>query len=225
MDIRHSWNAFKTDFSEKYANNKRNYNIIGLSVVAVVGGILFYTLSYKPTQEIKASEKFASMYYYFKTDSTPVVLKGDAKRNIWSATRIADEFGSTVKGREAALCASIALMKEKKFEEALKYLGKTKANDKILSASIIAMKAVCNAELGDIKEAASLYEQAARIDENDFSAMYLKKAGIHYEMTEDFSSALSCYQEIAQKYSTSSEGTDIEKYIGKMKAKLGEFNP
>jgi tetratricopeptide (TPR) repeat protein len=193
MDIRHSWNAFKTDFSEKYANNKRNYNIIGLSVVAVVGGILFYTLSYKPTQEIKASEKFASMYYYFKTDSTSVVLKGDAKRNIWSATRIADEFGSTVKGREAALCASIALMKEKKFEEALKYLGKTKANDKILSASIIAMKAVCNAELGDTKEAANLYEQASRIDDNDFSAMYLKKAGIHYEMSEDFSSALSCY--------------------------------
>ena len=225
MDIRHSWNALKSNFSEKYANNKRNYNIIGLSVVGVVGGILFYSLSYKPSQEIKAAEKFAPMYFYFKSDSTSIVLKGDAKRNIWSAVKIADEYGSTLKGREAALCASIAFMKEKKYEDALKYLGKTKANDKILSASIIAMKAVCNAELGDTKDAAKLYEQAARIDENDFAAMYLKKAGIHYEMSEDFNSALSCYEEIAQKYATSSEGTDIEKYIGKMKAKLGEFNP
>lgn len=225
MDIKHSFNALKADFSEKYANNKRNYNIVGLTIVAVVGGILFYTLSYKPSQETKAAEKFAPMYYYFKSDSTSIVLKGDSKRGIWSAVKIADEYGSTVKGREAALCAAIALMKEKKFEDALKYLGKTKANDKILSASIIAMKAVCKAELGDTKEAASLYEQAARIDENDFAAMYLKKAGIHYEMSEDYSNALNCYQEISQKYSTSSEGTDIEKYIGKMKAKLGEYNP
>jgi hypothetical protein len=70
-----------------------------------------------------------------------------------------------------------------------------------------------------------MFERASSVAENDFSAMYLKKAGVHYEMAGEFKDALRCYNVIADKYSTSSEGSDIDKYVYKMKAKLGELNP
>ena len=111
------------------------------------------------------------------------------------------------------------------FELAKKYLNKVESKDVILNSSVISMKAVCESELENPGKAAKLFEKAALIGENDFSAMYLKKAGIHYESENEFKNALRCYETIKQKYSMTAEGSDIDKYIYKMKAALGEYNP
>ena len=218
-------NSVKDKFVAFYSNNKKRINVIVAVVVVVAGGIYYFKGVYMPSQEKAASKKFAEVFYYFKKDSINIVLNGDPSRNIVSAPSIADNYSSTLKGKEAAHIAGMAYLQKKEYQKALDYFDKTDARDNIIAPSIISMKAVCFSELGNVEEAAFLFEKAGMIAENDFSAAYLKKAGIHYEEIENWKSALRVYTVIDELYSTTPEGTSIQLDIARMKAKLGEYNP
>ncbi len=225
MDTKAYWIELKDKFTHFYTGNKKIINGISISLILIIGGGTYWKMFYLPEQEKKASEKFAKLYHYFKIDSTEIVLNGNKTLKISSAPSIADEFSSTKKGKEAALMAGISYLKTKKYELAKKYLDKVDSRDIVLNSSVISMLAVCESELGNTEKAAKLFEKAALIGENDFSAMYLKKAGIHYESEKEYKSALRCYETIKQKYSMTAEGSDIDKYIYKMKAAIGDYNP
>jgi len=216
---------FKEKFSAFYTANKKSIVIVSTVVVAGIAGGYYWAMEYIPAQETKAAKALAPIHYYFKNDSMDIVLNGNKALKVKSAKSVADEFGSTSKGKEAALMTSIAYMRAKKYEEALKYLDKSEANDEILSGAILNMKAVCYSNLGETEKAASNFAKAGDVAANEFSAEYYKRAGIHYETAENYEKALKYYQLIADKYPTSGVGTDINKYVYKMKAKLGEYNP
>lgn len=216
---------FKEKFSAFYTANKKSIVIVSTVVVAGITGGYYWAMEYIPAQETKAAKALAPIHYYFKNDSMDIVLNGNKALKVKSAKSVADEFGSTSKGKEAALMTSIAYMRAKKYEEALKYLDKSEANDEILSGAILNMKAVCYSNLGETEKAASNFAKAGDVAANEFSAEYYKRAGIHYETAENYEKALKYYQLIADKYPTSGVGTDINKYVYKMKAKLGEYNP
>ena len=218
-------NSVKENIVGYYNNNKKQINIIAAVIVVVVGAIYYFQGVYMPAQEKTASKKFAEVFYYFKKDSIDIVLNGNPAKNVVSAPSIADNYSSTNKGKEAAHLAGMAYLQKKEYKKALKYLDMTDARDNIIAPSIINMKAICYSELGDIEEAASLFEKAGMISENDFSATYLKKAGIHFEELENWKSALRVYNVIGELYSTTPEGTSIQLDIARMKAKLGEYNP
>jgi len=215
----------KENFLEFYRNNKMRIIVAGAVIAASVFGGFYWATYYIPAQESKAAKALAPMHYYFKNDSMEIVLNGDKGRRIVSAKSIADDYGSTSKGKEAALMVSIAYMRTKKYEEALNYIDKTEANDDILSAAILNMKAVCYSNLGETEKAAAQFAKAGDVAENEFAAEYYKRAGIHYETAENYEKALNYYQLIADKYPTTGVGSDINKYVYKMKAKLGEYNP
>ncbi len=225
MNVQEIWNQKRESISNYYSQNTKKVNYIAIGVLAVIGLGIYYTSFYKPAQEKAASEKLAKLHYYFKNDSMQVVLNGYKPLKVVSAPSIADDYSSTRAGKEAALMAGIAYVKTGKFKDALEYLNKTAANDELLSAGVISLKASCKSEMGELGDAADLFEQAAAVADNEFSASYLKKAGIHHEMNKDYKAALKCYETIQKKYSTTPEGSDIEKYIFKTKAQLGELNP
>ena len=225
MDNQDALSQFKEKFSSFYQTNKKSIAIVSAVVIAGVAGGYYWANEYIPAQESKAAKALAPMHYYFKNDSMEIVINGDKTLKLKSAKSVADEYASTSKGKEAALMVSIAYMRTKKYEEALDYLDKTEANDKILAGSILNMKAVCYSNLGETEKAASCFAKAGDIAENEFSAEYYKRAGIHYETAENYEKALKYYQIIADKYPTSGVGTDINKYVYKMKAKLGDYNP
>lgn len=225
MDNKEYWIEKKEQFNAFYEQNKKIILGVAVAIIAVVGGSIYWTNYYMPAQESKAAKKLAPLYFYFKNDSNNIVIKGDKSKKITSALSIADQYGSTKKGKEAALMAAISLMREKKYEQALEYVGKTGPSDNTLRAAIANMKAVCYSNMGEVSKAASIFKEAANYAENEFSAEYLKRAGMHYEYAEQFEDALDCYKEIQNKYPTSNVGSDIGKHVAKMQAKLGEYNP
>jgi len=181
-------------------------------------------------------EKFSSFYQTNKKSIaivSAVVIAGVAGGYYWANEYIPAQESKAAKAlapmhyyfKNDSMEISIAYMRTKKYEEALDYLDKTEANDKILAGSILNMKAVCYSNLGETEKAASYFAKAGDIAENEFSAEYYKRAGIHYETAENYEKALKYYQIIADKYPTSGVGTDINKYVYKMKAKLGDYNP
>lgn len=225
MNVQEIWNQKRASISNYYSQNTKKVNYIAIGVLAIIGLGIYYINFYKPSQEKAASEKLAKLHYYFKNDSMQVVLNGFKPLKVVSAPSIADDYSSTRAGKEAALMAGIAYLKTGKFKNALEYLDKTAAKDELLSAAVISLKASCKSEMGNLNDAADLFEQAAAMADNEFAATYLKKAGIHHELNKDYKSALKCYETIQKKYSATPEGSDIEKYIFKMKAQLGELNP
>ena len=78
-------------------------------------------------------------------------------------------------------------------------------------------------ELDNVAEAAKCYEKAAKESKNSFTGpMFLMKAGLAYDMVENYQKSLEMYNIIKSEYPTSNEGFNIEKYIAYVEAKLAE---
>lgn len=82
------------------------------------------------------------------------------------------------------MVAGLSYLKKSEYGKALDYLDEFSANDALLGPSIIAAKAACKSGLGDLEKAASLYEKAARLGDNEYTSVYFQKAGVHYELTK-----------------------------------------
>lgn len=208
-----------------YTENKRIVILAGSSISIIITISLIWSLLWKPHRESEAAAKLAPLYHYFEKDSFDVVLKGIKGKKMMTAPEIADSYFLTDKGKEAAMMAGIAYMQTGKYEKAIPYLEKAEPKDQFLSAALLNAKAACYAEMGKMEKAAKYYEEAGEKSKSDFSAQYWKSAGIHYEMAESYGKALECYEKIKNEYSASPEASDIDKYIYKVKALQGDFNP
>lgn len=224
MNIKESISSIQSSIKAYYEANTKRVQIIGLAAIAVIGASVYWFQFYMPSQEKEAEVKFAKLWHYFKTDSLDVVLKGDKANKIMSAVEIANKYGMTTKGKEASLMAGLAYLKKGEFQKALDYLNNFNGGDAILGPSTIAAKAACYSGLGELSKAADLYEKAAKLGDNEYTSTYYQKAAIHYELTKDYSSALSCYETLESKYSSTREGQEAEKYIYRLKGLMGELN-
>lgn len=224
MSTENFWNQITERVKSFYSNNRKIVTIAGIGIVAIAALVAFLSLYWMPKRESEAGAKLAKLHHYFTTDSFAVVVNGIKGKRMSTAPQIADDYPFTSKGKEAALMAGESYLQLGKFDKALKYLKKAKADDIFLGPSILAAQATCHAELGDIDKAGSLYEKAAKMGENEFTAKYYKSAGVHYEKAGNYKKALACYEAIKAKYGKSEVGTDIDKYIYKVKGLLGELN-
>lgn len=227
MSVQNNWNNFTLGASAYFEKNRKMLTYMGGALIAIVGLFVFYKVYWQPKRENAAAVKLAKLQHFFETDSFDVVLSGLKSKKITSAPEIADNYGLTLKGKEAALMAGIAYLKTGKYEKSLKYLEKTDAKDNILASEILSMKAGCYAELGKPGKAAAMYEKAAETGQNDFTAKYYKKAGIFYEIDKNYKSALRAFEKLKIQAGGNSEvpeAVDVDKYIYKMKALLGEFD-
>jgi len=208
-----------------YSGNRKVVTLSGITILSVVSISSFWSSYWHPQRESEAAAKLAPLHHYFDKDSFNVVLKGIKGKKMMTAPEIADSYFLTDKGKEAAMMAGIAYMQTGKFDKAITYLDKANPNDQFLSAGVLGAKAACYAELGKLEKAADIYAEAGSKSESDFSAQYWKNAGMHYEMAESYGKALECYEKIKNEFSASSEASDIDKLIYKVKALQGDFNP
>ncbi|MBM3398943.1 MAG: tetratricopeptide repeat protein [Bacteroidetes bacterium] len=208
-----------------YAVNKKVVTLAGSTIVSVITITLFWSLYWHPLRESEAAAKLAPLHHYFEKDSFYVVLKGIKGKKMMTAPEIADSYFLTDKSNEAAMMAGLAYMQTGKFEKAISYLEQAEPKDQFLSAGILSARAHCYSELGKPDKAADLYAEAGSKSSSEFSAQYWKNAGIHYEKAESYSKALDCYEKIKNEYSSAAEASDIDKYISKVKALQGDFNP
>lgn len=224
MNIKERIASIQTSIKAYYETNKKRVQQVGIAAIAVIGVAVYWFQFYMPSQEKEAEVKFAKLWHYFKSDSLDVVLKGDKANKIMSAVEIADKYGMTSKGKEASLMAGLSYLKKGEYRKALDYLDNFNGGDVILGPSTIAAKAACYSGLGELSKAADLYEKAAKLGENEYTSVYYQKAAVHYELTKDYSSALSCYETLESKYSATREGQEAEKYIYRLKGLMGELN-
>ena len=201
--------------------NQKTITVVLAVIVVVVLAIFGVKKFVIEPREAEAQKAMFRAEQLFGTDDYAVALNGDG--NNAGFMDIINEYGGTKTGNLARYYAGICYLNTGDFNNAIKYLGEFKGKDQIVKPLATGAMGDAYLELENAAEAAKCYEKAAKESKNTFtSPMFLMKAGLAYEMVENYQKALEMYQIIKADYPTSNEGFSIEKYIAYVEAKLAK---
>lgn len=204
--------------TEHFIEENKKILIGVITAVLVIVAIFFaYRNLYLAPMEEEAQSEIFMAQQYFAMDSLNKAVYGDGM--YLGFVGIADEYGMTETGNLANYYMGISYLRMGQYQQAIAALQDFSSEDKIVST--IAKGAIGDAymELGDMEQAASYYEDAAHLHENNFTTpVYLLKAAKANETMGNYEQALTFYKEIQKDYKTTPEGSDIEKYIARAEA-------
>ena len=205
--------------SEQFIENNSKKIIYGIIAVAlVVGAVLGIKHGYLVPQEKKAAAAMFKGEQYFARDSFVLALNGNGA-DYEGFEAIIDQYGSTDAGNLAKAYAGICYYKMGDTQKALDLLKSFSGKDQMVSPAVTGLIGDCYVNMGNTKEGISYFEKAAKDADNEvISPIYLKKAGIAYENLKEYDKAVKAYTTIKDKYYTSMEASDIDKYITRASA-------
>lgn len=202
-------------FIEKYSKHIL-YAILGIAVV--VGLVMAVQHGYMKPREKKATAALFKGEQYFARDSFSLALNGNGA-DYEGFEAIVDQYGSTKAGNLAKAYAGICYYRMGDNEQAIKNLKSFSQKDNMISPAMTGLIGDCYVNMGQAKEGISYFEKAAKQADNaTISPAYLKKAGLAYESLGQYQDAEKSYTTIKEKYSTSMEASDIDKYITRAQA-------
>ena len=200
----------KTD--QFYNEHKKTiWTVICILVVIALAVFAYVKFIYQP-KCAEASQQAFPAEQNFANGEYELALNGDG--NVLGLADVISEYGAKA-GQAVFMEAGICALQTGNYEQALEYLKKYTGKEPILAARAIALQGDAYAGLEKYPEAIAAYNKAAGRADNNFAAAYLLKAGILYEQTGDKAKALSCYKTIKDKYPSSIEGYEIDKYISR----------
>lgn len=198
--------------------NKYKVAIIGavVAIFLLIGGITLYNQFIAQPAEKEAAEALFPAEALFIQGKYQEAIDGDSIS--LGLVAVADEYSSTNSGNLANAYAGIAFAQLGKYEDAINYLEKFDGDDQMVAPAAKGTLGNCYAQIGEKNKAIDCFIDAAEsADNNVISPYYLLQAGIMYEQTGAPNKALSVYEQIKNKYPTSTQATNIEKYINRVK--------
>lgn len=205
--------------SEQFIENHSKKLIYGIIAIALVAAaILGLKHGYLVPQEKKAAAAMFKGEQYFAKDSFALALNGNGA-DFAGFEGIIDQYGHTDAGNLAKAYAGICYFKMGDTQKALDMLKSFSGGDNMISPAITGLIGDCYVNMGNTKEGISYFEKAAKQADNEvISPVYLKKAGVAYESLQQYPDAVKAYTTIKEKYFTSMEAGDIDKYITRASA-------
>lgn len=209
-----------------YENNKKVVQYVGGGLIAIIGIFCFFKFYYLPEQETEASNEIFWAEEFFAKDSFNLALKGgnmvfssEGQKPMKGFEQIAEEYGMTKTGNLANYYAGVCYLRTGKFEQAIECLGKFNGKDEIISSIAIGAIGDAHMELNHSADAIKYYLKAAENSNNTFTTpLYLKKAGLAYELSGNFAEALKVYERIQKEHQKSQEAVEMDKAIARVKA-------
>ncbi|GAB4402932.1 MAG: hypothetical protein OHK0039_01420 [Bacteroidia bacterium] len=201
---------------EELVNANRNILLVVLGIILLIAagyGFYRYTLQSKGTE---ASEEMYQAVYYFEQDSLDKALRGDGQN--LGFEDIADEYKGTDAANLATYYLGIIALRQGDADTGIDYLKQFKKGDNMLSMAAYMALGFAYEDQGDPGQAASYFVKAAETPgENEHTTpTMLLHAGRNYEAAGQPDRARQLYQRIKDEYPTSSEGINIDKYLGRV---------
>lgn len=196
--------------------NQKNILIVLGVIIVLVGGVLLFRHSYLAPREKEAQEMIFMGEQYFAVDSLQLALNGNGADYI-GFLGIIDEYGITKTAKLASAYAGLIYMQMGQYDTAIKYLGKSDADDIMVSPALLGAVGDCYVELQKYSKAVSYFEKAADTDNDLLAPIYLMKAATVYEKLEKYNKAISIYERIQKEYPLTQEGEDVERLIERAK--------
>lgn len=193
--------------------------VVGAIILLVVA-YLGFTRFYLHPREKEANSQMFMAENYFEKDSFNLAINGDG--NYLGFLDIIDDYGLTKAGKLARYYTGISYLHLGQYEDALEYLNGFKTKDMLLAPISEGAKGDAKLELGDTKGALRHYRKAFGMNENEFTTpIYMMKAANLLESMDELDEALVLYKQIKEKYPTSNEGQNADRYIGRIETKKG----
>lgn len=198
-----------------------------ITVAALILAYLAYTKFVSEPNETEASNELAYPRTLFDKALTSAGVAADSLYTLglnggvdakFGFIDIADSYSSTKAGNLANYYAGISYLKMNKYEEAITYLEKFNSDDELLGPTALGAIGDAFADFNQPKDALEYYEKAANKKDNEFtSPLFLFKAGQIAILLKDYSKAEKLFTTIKEKYATTDQGKDIDKYINSAK--------
>lgn len=202
-------------------NQKIITYVIGGLIVIVLLFFGYRKFIYLP-KEKSAQEAMYKAEEYFEQDSVDLALMGDGES--YGFLDIIEDYGSTKAGNLANYYAGICYLEKGENETAIDYLKDFSSDDALVTGMAYGAIGDAYMQMGEIDRATEYYLRAANHDDNEFiSPTFLLKAGWAYEINKDYENALDAYNKIKEDYPRSREARDIDKYIARAEAELGDI--
>lgn len=191
-------------------SNLISWIVCGIAVV-VMAIIAINNYVIKP-KALEASNENAKAVVYFMAGDFDKALNGDDAECI-GFEAIADEYSLYQQGKLAALYAGICYFEKGEYEEAARLLKKFSAEDLNIDPAARQLLGDAYVELQEYDKAVKAFEAAAESGNELIAPMSLKKAGLVYLKEDQKAKALKAFQTIKEKYPSSAEAQDIDKFI------------
>ncbi len=206
--------------TEQYIeNNQKSLSVIVAAIFIIIGGYMAFNKFYVDPMQAEAQVQMFPAEQYFEKDSFNLALNGDG--NAIGFLDIIDEYSLTSSGNLASYYAGICYLHTGQYEDAIDYLEKFDADDKMISALAISAIGDAYAELGENSNARDYYLKASKMNPNNFTTpIYLYKAGLLSEELGENEKALEAYTQLETDFPESNEGRKVEKFIARVKLKL-----
>jgi tetratricopeptide (TPR) repeat protein len=203
--------------TEQFIEKNQNILIyVVLGILIVVLGYFGYKKFYISPMESNAQEQIFMAQKYFEMDSLNRALYGDG--NALGFLDIIDDYGRTNTGNLATYYAGICYLRMGNFEEAVEYLEQHDPSDHIIGPMALGALGDAYMELNDPDQAVRYYLEAANENVNDFTTpLFLYKAGMTYEMQEEYQDAYEVYDRIYKEYYRAPEARNIERNMARIK--------
>lgn len=190
------------------------------AVVLVVAGYLGFNKFFLQPREDEAKSQMFMAESYFERDSFNLAINGDG--NYLGFLDIIDDYGMTKSANRAKYYTGISYLHLGQFEEALDYLNSFKTKDLLLAPVAEGAKGDAYLEMGENEKALKQYKKAFTLADNELTApIYMMKAANLLESMNQLKEALSLYESLKAKYPESAEGSNVDRYIARVKIKIG----
>ncbi len=200
-------------------NQKIISYVVGAVILVVAGYLSFHRFYMQPREKEAMSQMFMAENY-FEKDSFNLAINGDG--NYLGFLDIIDDYGMTKSANLAKYRTGISYLYLGQYEEAIDYLKKFKTDDLLLGPVKEGAIGDAMLEMGNNEGALKQYKKAYSETENELTTpVYKMKAAKLLESMNKLSEALKLYEEIKKDYPQSNEGTNVEKYIARVKTKIG----
>lgn len=189
---------------------------VGVGVLLLIGAWMAYTNLYQLPRQQEAVEQMYQAQMQFDRDSFGLALTNPGNEGL-GFIEIIDNYGGTKAANMAKYYAGVSYLNLGKFAEAKEYISSFSPNTEVTAIMKNGVMGDIAAENGDLSGAMSYYQKAAKGSLDPLAAYYLKKVGMLSEKQGDKAAALEAYNRIKKDFATSAVGSDIDKYIARVK--------
>ena len=201
-------------------DNQKIISYVVGGIILVVAGYLGFNKFYLQPKESEALSQMFMAENYFEKDSFNLAINGDG--NYLGFLDIIDDYGITKSANRAKYYTGISYLHLGQYQDAIDYLKKFKTDDLLLAPVKAGAIGDAMLQLGDNDGALKQYKKAYSASENELTTpVYKMKAAKLLESMDEFEEALKLYQEIKKDYPQSTEGTSVDKYIARLKNRIG----
>ncbi len=207
--------------SEQFIEKNSKKMLLALCIaVLAMGGYFGYTHLISAPKEAKAVEAIYQAEQQFAKGEYALALNGDD--NFDGFLSVANDFSGTSAGNIANHYAGICKLKSGDYKGAIsefeKYKKVTTKEAGMINAQNRGLIGDAYLQLNDKASAMKYYQLAVEESDNELTAPYfLFKLGGLYKAEGNKAKALECYETIKNKYISSIQARDIDKYIGTLK--------